>query len=137
MVSRTHHSVKHADESQFESNELNHRYLLYTDVTKTEAKAAGFEDSPSLHFAASVSAAFMANTFMMPWDVLLARYSVGAQKGLYTSPVQCGVALLRTEGPFTFFRGWTLGFVRLLPVVCIAMPLSEQLRWLFGLGYLS
>mmetsp|Transcript_19949 Transcript_19949/g.52228 ORF Transcript_19949/g.52228 Transcript_19949/m.52228 type:complete len:161 (-) Transcript_19949:29-511(-) len=111
--------------------------MLGYDVTKSEAKAAGVTDGPVLHIGASVSAAFMATTFSMPADVLLARYSVGSQRGEFTSPLQCAAVLLKTEGPGTFFRGWGLGFTRLIPVMLIAMPAMEQLRWAFGLGYLS
>ena len=45
--------------------------------------------------------------------------------------------ILRKDGPLAFYRGFTPFVVRLGPVFLISLPLTEQIRRLAGLGYLS
>ena len=45
--------------------------------------------------------------------------------------------ILRKGGVLAFYRGFTPFVVRLGPVFLISLPLTEQIRRLAGLGYLT
>ena len=54
-----------------------------------------------------------------------------------TSAFAAAADILRTDGVLAFYRGFTPFVVRLGPVFLISLPLTEQIRRLAGLGYLS
>ena len=97
------------------------------------------DDGPALHVVASVAAAFWSSTLSVPADVLMTRYQTAAQqRGIaYRGIGHCAASIASTEGPRVFFRGWTPLFCRLAPLYCVFLPMYEQARRLFGLGYLQ
>jgi hypothetical protein len=113
------------------------QFLGY-DGTKTFLKKQGYSDSPLLHVTASIVAAFLATTFSAPFDLVLTRYQTGPTMGKhYSGPVACARELVREEGITVLYRGWSVFFGRVAPVFTLMMPLFEQVRYAFGLGYMD
>jgi len=95
-------------------------------------------ESPKLHVAASVSAAFFACTLSNPADVIMTRWASAPTLGKeYLSISHMVKSIVREEGPLVLYRGWTVFFARLAPLLCVMMPLYEQTRFFLGLGYSS
>eukprot|EP00435_Cladocopium_sp_Y103_P048369 s3077_g14.t1 len=99
---------------------------------------------PLVHFTSSVIAAVVGTTCHMPFDVVLTMYqsahSLGGERyNRYgrNGPLGCAFALVQESGPSVLFRGWVPAFVRLVPVSVFSFALYEQLRQLFGIGYLD
>jgi dicarboxylate transporter 10 len=91
-----------------------------------------------LHVGASIAAAFFSCTFSAPADIVMTRYQAAEVMGRsYAGPVDCVKTLVREEGMAVFFRGWSPFFVRVVPLFTINLPLYEQIRRLFGIGYLD
>ena len=113
--------------------------LTAYDLTKTRAKNAGLlHDGPVLHLVASVVSAFFMATLSAPADILMTRYQTAPQSGItYRGLFHCATSMVKAEGPMVFYRGWSAFFIRLAPLNLVLFPLYEQLRRLFGLGYLD
>jgi len=119
--------------------------LAAYDSTKTFLKTQGLvEDGPLLHVVASQVAAVTCTTFSMPLDVVLTVYTSaqtlgGERKAVYGSagPMSCAAAMLKSDGPTVFFRGWVPAFLRISPTTVSSFFLYEQLRRLVGIGYLD
>ena len=109
------------------------------DGTKTLCKREGWlADGVTMHVTASVTAAFVATTFAAPFDILQTRFQSGQADGRrWESLAQCVRAMLAEGGPAILFRGWVPFFARVAPLFVINLPLYEQLRRLFGLGFLD
>jgi len=109
------------------------------DGCKTYCKQVGLlHDGPTLHFVASVCAAFLAATMAAPADVVLTRYQTAPQMGIhYRSVWHCASTMLSQEGSTVFLRGWLPFFARLVPLFCTYLPAMEQARRLLGIGYMS
>ena len=87
---------------------------------------------------ASINAALLMCTLSSPADVVATRYQSGPLLGhAYKSPAHCALMIAREEGFGAFYRGWTPFFLRHAPLLCVLMPLYEQLRHLLGLGYME
>eukprot|EP00438_Fugacium_kawagutii_P025790 Skav209815 [mRNA] locus=scaffold2424:37984:38621:+ [translate_table: standard] len=91
-------------------------------------------------------AAVVGTTCHMPFDVVLTVYqsahSLGGERlNRYgrNGPMGCAFTLVQEpSGPSVLFRGWIPAFVRLVPVLGVfSFALYEQLRQLFGIGYLD
>ena len=112
--------------------------LGYDYIKTTNKRHAYMNEGPSLHVVASVVAAFLSSTFSVPADFVMTRYQAGSQMGYhYTSVFQCVWTLYRTEGFYSFFRGWTPLFVRVAPLYVCYLPVYEQFRRRLGLGYME
>eukprot|EP00966_Prymnesium_polylepis_P082141 1902799-Prymnesium_polylepis.1 len=109
------------------------------DGTKTWCKRERvLADGAAMHVTASVVAAFMATTFAAPFDILQTRFQSGGVGGRkWDSLAQCARAMVAEGGPMIFFRGWVPFFARVAPMFVINLPMYEQLRKLFGLGFLE
>jgi len=95
-------------------------------------------ESPKVHIAASISAAFFACTLSNPADVIMTRWASAPTLGKqYLSIPHMIKSIVREEGPLVLYRGWTVFFARLAPLLCVMMPLYEQTRRALGLGYSS
>lgn len=107
------------------------------DGFKTFAKTRGWMDEGvPLHFAASVSAAFFGTVLSNPADVVMTRWASAPTIGKsYRSISHCVRSIINDEGPIVLYRGWSVFFLRVAPLLCVMMPLFEQTRRLFGLGY--
>ena len=112
--------------------------LGYDFIKTTNKKHVYINEGPSLHIIASIVAAFLSSTFSVPADFIMTRYQAGPQMGYhYTSVLNCTVTLFRTEGLFSFFRGWIPLFVRVAPLYVCYLPVYEQCRRHLGLGYME
>ena len=109
--------------------------MIGYDGLKTAAKARGFEDGPHLHLASSVAASFGASFLSAPADLLVARYMSMATKG--DRLLVCVKKVYDENGIKGFWRGWSVSFLRLTPVMITYSTLYEQFRYQAGLGYLN
>mmetsp|Transcript_2745 Transcript_2745/g.5776 ORF Transcript_2745/g.5776 Transcript_2745/m.5776 type:complete len:344 (-) Transcript_2745:84-1115(-) len=109
--------------------------MIGYDGLKTAAKARGFEDGPYLHLLSSVAASFGASFLSAPADLLVARYMSMATKG--DRLLVCVKEIYDERGIKGFWRGWSISFLRLTPVMITYSTLYEQFRYKMGLGYLN
>ena len=109
------------------------------DGTKTIAKSEGWvQDGVVLHVGSSVVAALLGVTLSAPFDVLLTHYQAGRPCGAaYSSLWSCAQTLAKNEGPLVVFKGWMPYFARVAPLFVFNLPLYEQIRCLFGLGFME
>ena len=116
---------------------LPHRSIAQVgyDGFKTWAKRRGMlEDGPVLHGLAACAGGVGAGICATPADVVMTRYQASST---YRSAFGAAADILRKDGVLAFYRGFTPFVVRLGPVFLISLPLTEQIRRLAGLGYLS
>ena len=75
----------------------------------------------------------VATTVSAPFDIVKTRAmnSTGVPVGLITTFRN----IIKNEGIPTLFRGWLPSYLRHGPHALICFPILEQLRHLFGLGY--
>ena len=105
------------------------------DGFKTWAKRRGvLEDGPLLHGLAACAGGVGAGVCATPADVVMTRYQASST---YRSAVGAAADILRKDGVLALYRGFTPFVVRLGPVFLISLPLTEQIRRLAGLGYLT
>ena len=105
------------------------------DGFKTWAKRRGaLEDGPVLHGLAACAGGVGAGVCATPADVVMTRYQASST---YRSAFGAAADILKTDGILAFYRGFTPFVVRLGPVFLISLPLTEQIRRLAGLGYLT
>jgi hypothetical protein len=105
------------------------------DGFKTWAKRRGvLEDGPVLHGLAACAGGVGAGVCATPADVVMTRYQASST---YGSAFGAAADILRKDGVLAFYRGFTPFVVRLGPVFLISLPLTEQIRRLAGLGYLT
>jgi dicarboxylate transporter 10 len=104
------------------------------DGLKTFVKSHNsMQDGPFLHALASISASFCASFCSAPADYVMTRY----MNGHSTDLLECMLTIYREGGLVSFWRGWSVAFVRLTPVLFTYSAVYEQLRLQFGLGYLD
>jgi solute carrier family 25 uncoupling protein 8/9 len=107
------------------------------DGLKTVAKQDyGVQDGPLLHAASSVSASFFASFFSAPADYVMARYMSSASNSSLTV-TDCVRMIYKEGGIRAFWKGWSVFFVRLTPVLLTYSSVYEQLRYELGLGYMD
>ena len=71
------------------------------------------DEGPALHLVSSVSGAFFATSFCIPFDCVLNKYQNKEITGhKYSSLMHCARQCLRSDGVPGLFRGWTYLFVR-------------------------
>ena len=105
------------------------------DGFKTWAKRRGvLDDGPLLHGLAACAGGVGAGVCATPADVVMTRYQASST---YRSAFGAAADILRKDGVLAFYRGFTPFVVRLGPVFLISLPLTEQIRRLAGLGYLT
>ena len=108
--------------------------MLGYDGLKSTAKAHGIEDGPYLHLISSIAASFGASALSAPADLVVARYMAMTSQA---SLVHCVREIYDESGVRGFWRGWSVSFVRLTPVMITYSTVYEQLRYRSGLGYLN
>ena len=110
--------------------------LATYDIAKSNLKERlGSGEGMWLHVAASLITGVVAAFVAAPFDLIKARAmaSTGPSKSIVSV-----VRQLAREGGFpgSLFRGVTPAYLRLGPHALVCFPLFEQIRGLFGLGYL-
>ncbi|KAJ5939640.1 hypothetical protein N7466_002774 [Penicillium verhagenii] len=88
------------------------------------------EERPSIHFAASVLASFVATSISSPMDVIRTQLMSSSQKRSVFNIVR---QLLHDEGFRWLFRGWTPSFVRLGPQTIATLVMLEQHKRIYRL----
>jgi dicarboxylate transporter 10 len=86
--------------------------------------------------SSSIVAGFVTATTTTPVDVIKTRV-MNAPRGLYAGPWDCVKKSIKADGWTVFTRGWTGNLLRFGPHFIFSFPLYEQLRRLFGAGYLE
>ena len=96
---------------------LTSSQLMGYSSTKALCIRNGMQDGPVLQSLSSLVGALTLTTFVMPLDVTLNRYHASASLGghRFSGPLQCFLAIQRTEGVAALWRGWTAMFVRCPP----------------------
>mmetsp|Transcript_24130 Transcript_24130/g.39940 ORF Transcript_24130/g.39940 Transcript_24130/m.39940 type:complete len:357 (-) Transcript_24130:73-1143(-) len=109
--------------------------MIGYDGVKTIAKEQyGVQDGPLLHAMSSVSASFFASFFSAPADYVMARYMLNDSS---SSVGECIRMIYKEGGVRAFWKGWSVFFVRLTPVLLTYSSVYEQLRYKLGLGYMN
>lgn len=109
--------------------------LTFYDLTKRASKRRGVEEGPLLHMGASVVAAFWATTLSLPFDVLLAKWSIASKQEKEQGAWGVARRTLAREGPRILVRGWLPMFSRLTPLYMAGSTMFEQIRIACGSGY--
>jgi hypothetical protein len=112
---------------------MNSGNTLGYDFAKTyNRENQVFNEGFTLHISASIFAAFLSTTFSIPADFVMTKYQTSSQ---YNSVLSLISDVFKNGGIRNFFRGWVPLFVRVAPVYIFYLPLYEQVRLLFGMGY--
>ncbi|KAJ2657330.1 hypothetical protein IWW48_004574 [Coemansia sp. RSA 1200] len=109
------------------------------DVLKARLLAAGYPDSPPVHFAASFMAGLVATTVCSPVDVVksrtmaaLRRHPSGTGSSSYRPSMwRTFASIYRAEGLRAFFKGWLPSYARLCPQLVLTFLIYEQLRKIY------
>lgn len=94
-------------------------------------KLDAFEDNPTTHFLASLSAGGVATAMTQPLDVVKTR-AMNAKPGEFKNLMHIFVYTAKL-GPLGFFKGFLPAFVRLAPQTILTFLFMEQLRTHFGI----
>jgi hypothetical protein len=114
---------------------ISHSFSSGYDGLKTTAKEEyGVEDGPLLHAMSSVSASFFASFCSAPADYVMARYMNSSSNASVTD---CVRMIYKEGGIRGFWKGWSVFFIRLTPVLLTYSSVYEQLRYELGLGYMD
>ena len=87
------------------------------------------EEGPKLHVTASLIAAVSATIVTQPFDTVKTILITNHYKG----PIDTIVNVVKKNGPFFLYRGAFPSFCRFAPHFIIALPMWEEIRYLFGL----
>ena len=104
------------------------------DGFKTFSKARGADDGPLLHIAASIVAAIGATVLSTPADFVMSRYISSDRSQSLSFIIK---ETYEKVGLVGFWRGSSICFARVAPVILTYSAVYEQLRLTFGLGYLT
>jgi hypothetical protein len=102
-------------------------------------------ETSTLHILASISASFGASFLSAPADYVMAKYMAASSTSNSTTTSSKHTTSLRyciqeiytTQGILGFWRGWSIFFIRLTPVMITSSTVYEQMRRQLGLGYMS
>ena len=112
--------------------------LTTYDLSKRRLLAAGVEDGPLVHSAASVAASVVLTTAICPLDVVLTTYQAGPLVGRpYASAWEAARGLVGAGGPAALMRGWLPLWARFLPSSFLTFHIFEQTRRLLLGTYLN
>eukprot|EP00128_Syssomonas_multiformis_P001804 Colp12_sorted_trinity150504_noHs@20663 len=88
-----------------------------------------FSDSIATHILSSIAAGFVATSITSPFDVVKTRImNASPTDPQYKGTLDAFTKILRAEGPFAFYKGWTPYFIRLGPNTVVMMVVCEQLK---------
>ena len=92
-------------------------------------------DGRPLHIVAAIISGIVASVACNPADVLKSAIMSGrcpSGAGAGQSALGVARAILATQGPLGFMRGWSAAYARAGPAFFIQMPIVEELRRRFG-----
>ena len=112
---------------------LSGSQLATYDSSKRFFKARlGADEGAPLHVACSLLSGFVAQLVIQPVDTV--KTLVMNTDTAESSPARFA-RLARESGPLALYRGLLPALMRQGPVMLVQLPLTEQIRRLFGLGY--
>ncbi|GAA5895126.1 uncharacterized protein JCM6883_002327 [Sporobolomyces salmoneus] len=103
------------------------KYILKRDFSNT------FKEGMQTHLVASAIAGFCCSATSNPVDVVKVRI-MSDKTGRYSNALQCAALILKDEGPFAFYKGFSMCFLRLWPHSILSLLVFEQLRKNLGLA---
>lgn len=89
-----------------------------------------FVDNFSLHFTAAWISGLVTTTVVNPADLVKTRWMT--DRHLYSSPIDCLVKTIRSEGVLALWKGWVPNYMRLGPHFVLSLPLFEVIRRMLG-----
>ncbi|CAL5221301.1 g3469 [Coccomyxa viridis] len=107
----------------------------YDQAKQWWMRTTGMGDSFATHFGASMLTGLATTTVTAPVDLIKTRMFMSGRRK-YSSVVNCAVVIVREDGPFGLFKGWTAQYLRLGPQTTVIFVIMEQLRRLSGLDAL-
>lgn len=111
--------------------------MLGYDGMKTIGKSKlGMEDGVFLHVISSLSASLGSALLASPADLVMTKY-MSDSSGNRRSLVYHLRNIYAERGVISFWRGWNLMFLRLVPMTLTFCTLYEEGRFLMGIGYLT
>ena len=111
--------------------------MLGYDGLKTFGKEhLHLQDGVILHVNSSIAASFGASVLSAPADLMMTKHmsNSGPKAATLWSNVK---EIFIQDGVIGFWRGWSIYFARLTPVMLTYSTLYEETRNNFGIGYLS
>ena len=113
---------------------LSSSQLASYDGLKSTAKQLELgTEGPAMHTMCSFASGLIAQTVVQPADTIrTVMLSGNAGGGLR----ECTASIVREGGLRALFRGYLPAILRQGPVIAMQMPLIEEIRRLFGLGYM-
>ena len=114
---------------------LNATKLGSYDTCKQFSKDyLGAKEGMKLQFCAAFTAGFFMTLTVSPFDIIRTRLmNQPADKKIYSGFVDCFTKILKTEGPFGFYKGFIPIWGRFAPTTCLQLLFMEQFRTLVGL----
>eukprot|EP01024_Parvocaulis_polyphysoides_P072880 TRINITY_DN9315_c0_g2_i1.p2 TRINITY_DN9315_c0_g2~~TRINITY_DN9315_c0_g2_i1.p2 ORF type:complete len:292 (-),score=46.18 TRINITY_DN9315_c0_g2_i1:451-1200(-) len=106
----------------------------YDEVKGIIKRASGLEESFNMHLLCSMITGVVTTTATAPVDMVKTHMFVSGNK--FSSPIQCTLEIVRSEGVRGLFKGWLANYARLGPQTAIIFVVAEQLRKAAGLGNL-
>ena len=97
-------------------------------------REAGLEDGPVLHALSSACAGLVAATMGAPADVIKTRIMNQPTDGprMYKNFFDCGVKVVRAQGPLALWAGFVPMWGRTAPTATIQLILFEQIMRVTG-----
>lgn len=111
--------------------------MLGYDGMKTFGKKNfDLEDNFVLRLFSGASASLGASALSAPADLIMTKYMANPNYS-YTNLARIMEEIVSKDGVLGFWRGWHISFARLTPVMITYSTLYEEVRFQFGIGYLS
>merc|ERR1712113_1338468 len=111
---------------------LNFGMLAFNASGKDFLQSQGVTGAPQV-FGASAIAGFFASFFSLPFDfvkTLMQKQKpdpvTGALK--YTSSINCGMTILKENGPLRFYAGFPTFYVRIAPHAMITLIAQDAIK---------
>ena len=104
----------------------------YDTAKRSFKERLGFAEGPPLHVCCSLLSGFVAQLVIQPVDTV--KTLVMDSSSAESSPARFA-RLARERGVLALYRGLLPALMRQGPVMLVQLPLTEQIRRVFGLGY--
>jgi len=105
------------------------------DGFKSRCKETGMKDGPQLQIYSSLVSAMLCTVMSTPADFVMSKYMISKRNEQRMSSVM--IRIYKSGGALAFWRGSSVNFVRITPVIMTFSIVYEQMRLFFGFTYLS
>jgi len=101
--------------------------VTYDLIKDALIRSTPLTDDLPCHFTSAFGAGFCTTVIASPVDVVKTRY-MNSALGQYSSALNCALAMLRKEGPLSFYKGFMPSFLRLGSWNVVMFVTYEQLK---------